>query len=50
MKRRLLCSWEGDGADLVKTVKRLIKSQSIKNTVIHSRTQSQVRLNLQLHG
>ena len=32
MKKRLLVSWEGSegGADLVKTAKRLIKSQVIK--------------------
>ena len=47
MKRRILCSWSGEGSDLVKTVKRLIKSQAIKNYIISSRTQAQIRLNLQ---
>ena len=48
MKKRLLISWEGDGVDLVKTAKRLIKSQVIKwnRPIQGTRKESQIRLNV----
>ena len=49
MKRRLICSWSGDGEELSKTVKRLIKSQQIEWTRKHKRSQTPVRLNLQFN-
>ena len=52
MKKRLLVSWEGSdgGADLVKTAKRLIKSQVIKwqrPVAGANKKESSIRLNLQ---
>ncbi|CAG5084919.1 Oidioi.mRNA.OKI2018_I69.PAR.g10770.t1.cds [Oikopleura dioica] len=47
MKRRLLCTYDGEGTELCKTIKRLIRNQSIKNNFVHSRSQTQLRLQFQ---
>ena len=48
MKRRLLCTYDGEGTELCKTIKRLIRNQSIKNNFVHSRSQTQLRLQFQV--
>lgn len=50
MKRRLLCTYDGEGTELCKTVKRLIRNQSIKNNFVHSRSQTQLRLQFQVYS